>query len=329
MVGTKLPLVMIWRRTSSLEDAKASADKMLSLKLIGEEEDKAMYDAGSVILAFWGESEADEQFAVASEKLPVTAGGAGGGNAARFLAVQNQCGGMNLSRVPLVTNPAMNVRFIMNDVAGGPGATLSAEGGGVGITPASDELGESLPFYDDDGNLYSVSEFSSDVTASAGADVGNAVSAIKNAREGDNVHLAVTTLLVSNVVKSAEFYRETLGFKQLGATNGVASFDVGSSVLRLQPEPTPRTVRSLFRSGRLNGDWLVFHTDSIAQVAEALSRRGVSFPLGIEPSATGKLAYFTDPDGIALVLWEPPAKHELPEGYINFFPVLERLLAAA
>lgn len=332
MADTELPLVMIWRRTSNLEQARAAADKMLSLKLIGAEEDKLMYDAGSVILAFWGQNENEEQFAIASEKLVVGGGGATGGiasNAARFLSVANQCGGMNLSRVPLVTNPALNMRFMMNNVEAGPGAALSNENDGVGVTPASDELGKSLPFYDDDGNLFSVSQFDEDVAASAGDEVGRAMKSIKSSREGESVHLAATTLLVSNVVKSAEFYRETLGFKQLGATNGVATFDVGGSVLRLQPEPTPRTVRSLFRSGRLNGDWLVFHTKSIADTVKKLQGAGVSFPLEIEESATGQLAYFTDPDGSSLVLWEPPEKSALPDGYINFFPVLNRLLSAA
>jgi catechol 2,3-dioxygenase-like lactoylglutathione lyase family enzyme len=337
MAGTDLPLVMIWRRSTDLASAKASADGMLSLKLIGEEEDKLMYDAGSVILAFWGMEESEEQFAIASEKiaagggLVAVAGGAGVGqrlpHSSRFLAIANQCGGMNLSKVPLVTNPALNMRFVMENVAAGPGATLSAEGNGVAPRAANDEMGKSLPFYDDDGNLFSVTEPGDQVTASA--DLEAALGQIRKARADGAAHLSVTSLLVSDVVAAAEFYREILGFKQISGDDGVAVFDVGNSVLRLQNEQTPRTVRSLFRSGRLNGDWLVFHTPDIKKRVKLLSGQGVTFPLGVEASATGKLAFFTDRDGISLVLWEPPKENSLPKGYINFFPVLNRLLEAA
>lgn len=327
MASKDLPLVMIWRQVSNLEAAKASTEQMLHLPLIGREEDRVMYDAGSVILAFWGQEEAEEFFAVASEKL-ATAGDAGSAMRQRFLNVANQCGGMNLSRVPLVINPAVNTRFATGDIAG-PGGVLSSEGGGGPAPTAQDELGESLPFYDDDGNLYSLSALDSTVAATLGGPVGERLGHFLEGHQPERGKLAVTTLMVTNVVKSAEFYREVLGLEQLGVTNGVASFDVGASILRLAPEPTTRTVRSLFRAGRLNGDWLVFHTGSIRRTVSRLERKGVKFPLGIEESATGRLAYFTDPDGIALVLWDPPSNETLPEGYINFFPVLNRILQQA
>ena len=72
-------------------------------------------------------------------------------------------------------------------------------------------------------------------------------------------------------------------------------------------------------------DSLVFHVRDIEETMEALRRRGVEFPNGIEKSSTGPLAYFNDPDGHLLAIWQAPARHT-PDQSIDFHPVLKRIL---
>jgi hypothetical protein len=81
-------------------------------------------------------------------------------------------------------------------------------------------------------------------------------------------------------------------------------------------------VQFLKKTGRLVGDWIVFHVTDIKATTKALVRRGVKFPSGIETSTIGDVAYFNDPDGYSLVLWKPSGMTKM----INFTPVLERIL---
>jgi len=87
-------------------------------------------------------------------------------------------------------------------------------------------------------------------------------------------------------------------------------------------EPTNMLVQFLRKSGRLLGDWVVFHTPDIKGTSEALRARGVAFPAGIETSLIGDVAYFNDPDGYSLALWHPSGKTKM----IDFNPALKRLL---
>ncbi len=71
---------------------------------------------------------------------------------------------------------------------------------------------------------------------------------------------------------------------------------------------------------------MIFYVREIKREVEFLASRGVKFPGWIEGStAAGFVAYFQDPDGHNLWLWEPPSAYT-PDMPINYFPVLERIL---
>ena len=136
-------------------------------------------------------------------------------------------------------------------------------------------------------------------------------------------------LMCSDIAKSEAFYSDVVGLPRLHGLDKTVTFDVGASVLHLVSESTARMVFALNRSGRLHGDWFVFHSSNIVERVNRLTRLGAKFPQGIEESAIGRMAYFNDPDGYALVLWQPPEDETLPMKKINFFPVLKRILRSA
>jgi catechol 2,3-dioxygenase-like lactoylglutathione lyase family enzyme len=132
------------------------------------------------------------------------------------------------------------------------------------------------------------------------------------------------TLVVSDIRVSEKFYRETLGLSVLRRDEKV-SFDAGPIILRIQPEKFLGQVKQQ-REQRLLKDQLILYVREIKKEYDFLSDRGVVFPGGIEGSVSaGFVAYFQDPDGHNLWLWEPPTKFT-PDMPINYFPVLDRIL---
>jgi len=132
------------------------------------------------------------------------------------------------------------------------------------------------------------------------------------------------TLIVSDMAASEKFYREVLGLSVLRRDDKI-SFDAGPIILRIQPERFAGQVKQQ-RDQKLLKDQLIFYVREIKKEVEFLTGRGVIFPGGIEGSvAAGFVAYFQDPDGHNLWLWEPPTKFR-PDMPINYFPVLERIL---
>lgn len=132
------------------------------------------------------------------------------------------------------------------------------------------------------------------------------------------------TLVVSDMKVSEKFYRETLGLSVLRQDEKI-SFDAGPIILRIQPEKFLGQVKQQ-RDQKLLKDQLIFHVREIKKEYDFLTNRGVKFPGGIEGSTSaGFVAYFPDPDGHNLWLWEPPTKFT-PDMPINYFPVLERIL---
>jgi predicted enzyme related to lactoylglutathione lyase len=132
------------------------------------------------------------------------------------------------------------------------------------------------------------------------------------------------TLVVSDMVVSEKFYRETLGLPVLRHDDKI-SFDAGSIIFRIQPEKFLGQVKQQ-REQRLLKDQLIFYAREIKKEVNFLSDRGVVFGGGIEGSVSaGFVAYFQDPDGHNLWLWEPPTKFT-PDMPINYFPVLDRIL---
>jgi catechol 2,3-dioxygenase-like lactoylglutathione lyase family enzyme len=132
------------------------------------------------------------------------------------------------------------------------------------------------------------------------------------------------TLVVSDMAASERFYREVLGLYVLRQEDKI-SFDAGPIILRIQPERFLGQVKQQRKRGLLK-DQLIFHVREIKKEVDFLSRRGVKFPEGIEGSVSaGFVAYFADPDGHNLWLWEPPTAFT-PDMPINYFPVLDRIL---
>ncbi len=96
--------------------------------------------------------------------------------------------------------------------------------------------------------------------------------------------------------------------------------------LTIQAEPIYGLVYSLKRGRQLLTDWIIFHVKDISAAVQKLEGRGVAFPTGIDSSEDGQTAYFQDPDGHSLALWQPPPE-EGTDLKINFFPALHRILS--
>jgi predicted enzyme related to lactoylglutathione lyase len=326
MPNVDTPLVMIWRQVPDLTSAKTFAESMFTVKPMGQDDESLMYDAGTMILGLWGQAE----FARVQATNVVTLAAAdpvAKHNIARFEAAA-QCSGLNFSKVNLVVNPAVNLAFATEDLHM-PRARLREEGFDTRTATSKNQLGDTLPFYDEGGNLFSMTHFSDQAKTSATGFVGPKLASMLGARDLDQHVVAGLHLMASDISKSEAFYTDVVGLQRLHGLDDTASFDAGPSILHLVPETTPRLVSSLRKSGRLHGDWLVFHTSNIDDKVNRFSRLGAKFPQGIEDSAIGRMAYFNDPDGYALVLWQPPADESLPMKKINFFPVLNRILRSA
>ena len=133
-------------------------------------------------------------------------------------------------------------------------------------------------------------------------------------------------ITVSNIRRTANFYGTVLGLASLSSGDRGIRFDAGPIILTAQVEPNVGLVRSL-RERALLRDQLIFYTPDIRPEVDNLIARGVEFPLGIEESiSAGAVAFFQDPDGHNLWLWQPPQQFT-PDMRINYFPTLERILA--
>jgi catechol 2,3-dioxygenase-like lactoylglutathione lyase family enzyme len=113
------------------------------------------------------------------------------------------------------------------------------------------------------------------------------------------------TLIVSDLDRAVRFYVETLGFKLRVREDGDvwAEVDGGDGVvLGLHPAsghahaPKPGAHGSISIGLEVN--------QPIAEVALVLANRGVVFHGAIRDDGPVKLAFFADPDGNALYLYE-------------------------
>jgi methylmalonyl-CoA/ethylmalonyl-CoA epimerase len=117
--------------------------------------------------------------------------------------------------------------------------------------------------------------------------------------------LGQIALTVTDVERSAAFYRDTLGMPFLFAFPGLAFFKLGDVRLMLSL-PESRDPRSMASP-------LYFRVRDIARVHQALAERGVRFrdePHIVHRDATMQLwmTFFSDPDENLLALMEekPP-----------------------
>ncbi len=101
---------------------------------------------------------------------------------------------------------------------------------------------------------------------------------------------------VSDIERSVAFYRETLGLP-LVSRDFVARFDVDGVLFELVPTPHGQAI-----SGPGNAR-LCFQVPDIHEALAQLKSRGVeATPVKAEPG--GLLAFFKDPDGNELCLWQ-------------------------
>lgn len=122
-----------------------------------------------------------------------------------------------------------------------------------------------------------------------------------------------TTLYVSDINESIEFYTERLGLPlRMRAGDHWAEIDAGGGmVIGLHPAtphaPAPGTV------GAMSIGFNV--TEPIEGVRDALSDQGVLFEGTIQDDGNVKLTHFSDPDGNSLYLCQVlhPGAHGAPD----------------
>jgi predicted enzyme related to lactoylglutathione lyase len=307
------PLVMIWRRVSNLHHSQAFAKRVLRPPVIGKDPISIMYDGGGVILGF-----AIQEAQPSNEP------------------VLNACSEIGLQDFFLQNNPASSLVFSPVDFKASLRDLYTDRN--IVTAPEKSAAGECLRFVDDDGNF---SCFYRPSRTAMSSRSGEKLREILERRPGQGAHVVDTAfeskpgseeavpnpvigfeLLVSDLARSKKYYNEILGCTLLESSGEEAKFDVGGIILTLRVEPTNMLVQFLRKSGRLLGDWVVFHTNDIKGTSEALRAHGVAFPAGIETSLIGDVAYFNDPDGYSLALWQPSGRTKM----IDFNPALKRLL---
>jgi len=309
------PLVMIWRRVSSLPNSHAFVNRVLQLPAIGKDPISSMYDGGGVLVGF-----AIQEVQASNEP------------------VIEACSKVSFQDFFLQNNPASAV--VLSPVDFKTSAMKLYTDRASVTPPEKSETGECLRFLDDDGNTYCFYKPSGSALLEhpAGEKLGSILKSrwpstgarlVDAAFDGDSRAAATVPnpvigheLLVTDLGKSKRYYTDVLGLRLLESSAQEAKFDAGAMILTLRLEPTNMLVAFLRKSGRLLGDWIVFHTDSIKQTSKALEANGVAFPAGIETSKIGDIAYFNDPDGYSLNLWEPSGKTKM----IDFNAPLRRIL---
>jgi catechol 2,3-dioxygenase-like lactoylglutathione lyase family enzyme len=121
--------------------------------------------------------------------------------------------------------------------------------------------------------------------------------------------LAAIWLPVKNVEASKRFYRDLIGLKVIEETDSQVHFDLGTIRLSLRPkEPANGSTKGGDHDGQQQR--LVFVVENqIEDVYADLAKRGVKLkPKKIVEEAGGKSAWFDDPDGHVIYLWQPPRR---------------------
>ena len=101
---------------------------------------------------------------------------------------------------------------------------------------------------------------------------------------------------VTDMTEAVSFYRDTLGLP-LVSEEYVARFDLDGVLIELVPVPPGSVVPG-------NGNArLCFAVNNLTETLEQLHNRGIETS-DIRKKKGGKLAFFRDPDGNELSLWE-------------------------
>jgi catechol 2,3-dioxygenase-like lactoylglutathione lyase family enzyme len=113
---------------------------------------------------------------------------------------------------------------------------------------------------------------------------------------------------VTDMEAAIAFYRDTLGLPMVSQTS-IARFDLDGVLIELVPLP-PGTVVPGSGNGRL-----CFSVANLQETLAQMHARGLATGK-IKEKRDGKLAFFHDPDGNELCLWEE-ARAENPLGFVE------------
>jgi resuscitation-promoting factor RpfA len=136
-------------------------------------------------------------------------------------------------------------------------------------------------------------------------DLGQLITAYPSARPGrtGEIHGVGVTLLVRDLTRSAQFYRDVLGFYEIDGGDGNLVLASGDTRVVLRADPSAPPVDH--RQAHINLEVADVHA-----VYEELKAKGVRFTSGPRPAAVGErlepwAATFRDPDGhgIAITQW--------------------------
>lgn len=291
------PLVMVWREVSSLANAESIAANTLGWSEIGRNKYAVMYDAGSIVGAYW---------ARADFRASATAAGCSA----------------NTSLSSLDHNPASDFLVRVDDFDRAA-RSVKAITGRQAVSVSRDR--DSISLVDADGS-YSTCLAPAHRIALAQSQM-SFVAAVSGGLRPATASMPgayiAHRLMVSDLDRSVRFYKNTLGFEPVSLDQGEAIFKCGLASLVLRPEPASGLVLSLERAGRLKTDSLIFHVDNPHGTVDRLRRSGVEIPRGVVDSVHGSGAEFLDPDGHRLGVWHQPSS----PGEIDYFPVLRRILS--
>lgn len=318
---SEAPLVMIWRRVADLLAIGRQTHRLNAWPSLGQDTYSSIYDAGNVLLAYWNQTDyltrgsTDPDADPSPQPSPIQT---------KNVFDNSQCTVVNQAIRAEAFNSSNQLTLATNDGAAVQQRLSTLVGYPVNPVVESDSLGSSFSFVDEVGNTTRWVEVNG-----TGPALKRRLKALEENdwSDGTGNPAIFYELLVADFPAALIFYRDVLGLKVLESTPSSARFDTGALVLTIRQEPAVGLVGSLRQSGKLHDDLAVFHVDDVQATVDALKIDGMSFPRGIEDSDHGRLATFEDLDGHSLSIWQPPPR--LPAPDIDYFPVLDRLLAAA
>jgi catechol 2,3-dioxygenase-like lactoylglutathione lyase family enzyme len=145
--------------------------------------------------------------------------------------------------------------------------------------------------------------------------------------------LAAIRLYSRNLEESTHFYRDVVGLKPIVVEDkkdpGV-HFDLGNILLTIMPKAQAKENSDIKNA---SPDHLVFIVENAIENVQAdLVKRGVKMrSKHIVQDSDGKMAWFADPDGHVIYLWQPPRRDSKKfrdvEGVVKHYESVSRALA--
>jgi predicted enzyme related to lactoylglutathione lyase len=109
-------------------------------------------------------------------------------------------------------------------------------------------------------------------------------------------------ILVSDIRRSVQFYRDKLGLTLTAETSEWAEFQVGEDRIALQAGGDPKIPQATNAAGRVS---ISFEVDDVVEAYEILRAADVPFVRPPAEQEFGMLAVVSDPDGYEIMLFEP------------------------